>query len=124
MRHAYQERWHHANREKELQRMREWAEANRARKREYNKAWRAANPGRHTALEQERRQRMVRWADREAIAAIYAVSAAWQEAGVENQVDHIIPVKGRLVSGLHVHENLTILPRRDNARKYNLFEVH
>jgi hypothetical protein len=39
------------------------------------------------------------------------------------EVDHIIPLQGKLVSGLHVPENLRVIPRKDNRQKHNRFEI-
>ena len=63
------------------------------------------------------------WADRDAIVAIYAECRRLNaKAGyIAYHVDHIIPVLGVRVSGLHVADNLQILPAKENRQKYNKF---
>lgn len=36
-------------------------------------------------------------------------------------VDHIIPLQGKLVSGLHVPDNLKAIPKSENRKKHNSF---
>lgn len=56
-----------------------------------------------------------KWADRKAIKQFYA------ECSPNKHVDHIIPLRGKLVSGLHVHNNLQYLTRKKNLTKSGNF---
>ena len=68
-------------------------------------------------------QRIPLWADHDKIKAIYE-EAKYLESldGIPRHVDHIIPLCGENVSGLHVHTNLQILTADENMKKSNKFE--
>lgn len=58
------------------------------------------------------------------IKEIYELAQARTELfGFSWHVDHIIPLQGKLVSGLHIPENMQVIPGIDNIKKYNTYRV-
>jgi len=37
------------------------------------------------------------------------------------EIDHIVPFKGKIVSGLHIWSNIRVIPRSENAKKGNKY---
>lgn len=61
-----------------------------------------------------------KWADMKVIRRIYIACARISaETGIAHHVDHIVPLRGRSVCGLHVPWNLQILPDVENRKKSN-----
>ena len=91
------------------------------------KKWAAANPANDLAAKaknrQARKQRVPTWLSAEdtwLMAQAYELAALRTKLfGFTWHVDHIIPLNGRTVSGLHVPTNLQVIPGVENLRKGN-----
>jgi len=96
-----------------------------AKERERQRQWKKDNAGyvnyNCNMRYVKKKQRLPSWADPEAIRKIYEDCAALnEEHGPRSyHVDHIIPLQGKTVSGLHVENNLQILKASDNLAKSN-----
>jgi hypothetical protein len=81
------------------------------------RAWQRANKAKRVAAEAKRsaakKHRTPKWADLDAILAFY------ENCPEGYHVDHIIPLQGDVVSGLHTLENLQYLPAKENLAKGN-----
>lgn len=109
-----------ANREDRLAYSAAWKLANQDKAREaYRRCYRNR---RHDYIVRARARRSEilvatpKWANKDAIAAIYKAAG---DTGMH--VDHIVPLKGKRVSGLHVETNLQLLTPAENLKKGNRY---
>ena len=65
-----------------------------------------------------------KWADRKAIRLFYKEAARLtRETGIKHEVDHIVPIQGKLVCGLHCEANLQVLTKQQNISKHNKWPI-
>lgn len=120
-----------------------WREANPERHMQNVAAWRTAHPEKHKASVRKARAKWARahpekvnarnslrhatkmnavpkWANTFFIGEAYDLARRRTEAtGVEWEVDHIIPLRSEMVCGLHVENNLRVIPALHNQQKGN-----
>lgn len=109
-------------REKNNAQMRSWRARNEERCREYRAKWDAKNRDRVCHYSNKRRLTVSArsWGQEEQILEVYAEAKRLTElTGERYDVDHLYPIAGRTVSGLHVASNLRAIPSRVNWRKRN-----
>lgn len=116
--------WYRENGEIARRHAAEWRAANPERKKEADRNWRAANPERVAAYIRAYKKRRARatpaWANEFFLAEAYELAARRTAAtGVCWEVDHLVPLQGRAVCGLHVENNIAVIPQSINCAKSN-----
>lgn len=143
---VHRRNWYLLDPAKRIQSTRDWRDANSShkkaqRKKEYIKNREAAiqaareyrknNPDKIAAWSRRRQcakaQRIPKWVDKEELWLIQEVyrlaKLRTQMTGIKWEVDHIIPLRGKIVSGLHVISNLQVIPAEVNKQKRNKYEL-
>lgn len=113
-------------RQRELFSRPEVREARNAKSREWSKA----NPAKTCFYARQRRLHMKQAApswltddDWGKMNAFYfEAKRLTEETGVEHHVDHIVPLKGLNVCGLHIPSNLRVLPALENVRRPRIYQ--
>jgi hypothetical protein len=112
-------------------RTREWNAANPERKRQMDLEFVEKNKALITSYKAKRRatlrQAMPSWLTKDQILQIRAVYAEAKrlsdETGIPHDVDHIVPLAGKIVSGLHVPWNLRAIPKIENNRRPRIYQI-
>jgi len=118
---AYNKAWAKANKDKIDSISKRAREKNYELCLERSRNWRRKNleydAYRRSLYVQQKRNAIPPWADKLKIKEIYLSCPEGYH------VDHIIPLRGKFVCGLHVETNLQHLPAQDNIRKRNNYDV-
>lgn len=123
--------WYHANRERLLREKKEYTRLvshtviKRRREQRQSDPAKLAQHNYNMALRRAAERRATpAWADRQKIAEFYLeAQMRTKESGIKYSVDHYYPLQAKFVCGLHVAENLQVIPLTDNCSKQNTFDI-
>ena len=126
--HEASKSWNLRNKEKHSELNAKWYEENKEHHLANSKEWYENNKHRKLETTTAREKRCVlatpTWADRELIKELYALAKKLTEqTGIQHEVDHIVPLQGKNVSGLHTQDNLQVITAEENRRKSNKFII-
>lgn len=122
----YAKKYHAANRDHRNHVSRNWYGLNKKKVKIRRRKWARKNAGicvHRTRIREERiKLATPPWADLEKIKMIYVEADRISKVtGIRHHVDHVIPLNGKNVCGLHIEGNLQILTDAENCAKGNKF---
>jgi hypothetical protein len=123
----YKKEFRKANADKIKECGKKYYKANSDRIKEYQKEYIKANRDKRNAHTAKRRAKKLQatppWLTNKHLSAIrmyYSRSKTLEKAtGIKHHVDHIVPLQGKNVCGLHVPWNLQVLTASENSSKKN-----
>ena len=109
-------------------------EKNKEKRLEQSKKWKQKNPEQWRLLQRiaaskrkaSKIQATPNWLSSEQLEAIKCVyieaDNLTRQTGIKYEVDHIVPLNGKTVSGLHVPWNLRAIPAPENNRRPRIWD--
>lgn len=123
---SYRLAYYNANAEAEKGRFKAYRETNvdatKLRQQKYyanNKSTYNARTRKRQAAKLQRTPAWLTQGDMFEMECIYKYCSALRSIGLDYEVDHIIPLQGKEVSGLHVPTNLQVIYSAQNRSKHN-----
>jgi hypothetical protein len=111
-----------------VERAKAFAAADPEKSRKQSLLWHKRHPAKSAFISKtyqaRKRKAVPLWANMGRIEALYSLAAMLtSNTGEKWHVDHIIPLKNNFVCGLHVYENLRVVPATVNLQKSNKFSI-
>ena len=114
---ARRKKYRENNKDKILIQAKEYREKNKDRINKQISEWQKANRGLCNARSSKRRALRLKATPK--FANLNKIKEIYKNCPKGYEVDHIIPLQGKNVSGLHIETNLQYLPMRENRVKGN-----
>ena len=124
-------KWNQDNPKRRKEIKTHWALNNKDKLNKSRKQWKENNKAKIYTATSVRRANLLKatpkWVTKENlkdIESFYICSQMFSMyTGQKYHVDHIIPLRGKKVSGLHVPNNLQVIPAKENLSKQNSFNI-
>jgi 5-methylcytosine-specific restriction endonuclease McrA len=124
-------KWTTNNSEKISQNGKRWRQENKEYDKFYHQVWARNNPeliaNKKARYRARKLKAMPKWLNNNQLEQIKLIYTECNIinciSGIKHHVDHIIPLQGKEVCGLHVPWNLQILEEVENLSKYNKLKV-
>lgn len=116
--------WITNNKEHHNAKCREWTLKNPEKRKEIRKKWQEHNAPYFGRRKEFVRKATPKWANGFFIKEIYSLAKLRSTiTKITWHVDHVIPLQHPLVCGLHVENNLQVIPAVDNMKKGNKYAI-
>ena len=127
----YAKNHYQENKEEYIEKAKSWQSENKDKRKQILSKHKRENRAKHTAdtakYRADKDKRTPNWLtefDHIHIKALYQLAAMrTRESGFPWHVDHVIPLRGKNVSGLHTPSNMRVIPGEENVRKNNVYAV-
>lgn len=121
-------KWAEDNKDRAIESSAAYYKANRTEIKSRSKEWREDNPMKVNAFSAKRRADRMKatpkWANQFFMEEIYDLAIfRTKDTGYKWHVDHIVPLRSKLVCGLHCEQNLQVIPAEVNLNKGNGFII-
>lgn len=118
--------WREQNPERLKEVCKKWYRENQDKVKAARELWKERNPGVITALSAKRyatkTQSTPKWVDTKTVALYYELARMFTlYFGEPFHVDHVVPLRSKLVCGLHWEGNLRVIEGSENLAKSNSF---